>query len=66
MYIFEINVSYNHIKQTLSYWGNIVQQNKLQVVRLFWVSEFRYLGPEKTSYHVRKIIQVFNDNCKRY
>lgn len=50
------------MKQTLSYRESIVQQNKLQVLRLFRVSEFKSLGPEKTSYHVRKTIQVFNDN----
>lgn len=60
--MFEINDRYNRMKETLSYRGNIVQQNKLQVLRLFRVSEFKSLGPEKTSYHVRKTIQVFNDN----
>lgn len=38
MYVFEINGSCDLIKQTLSYRGSIVQQNKLQVLELFWVS----------------------------
>lgn len=45
MYMFEINGSYNHIWQTLGYRGSIVQQNKPQVLGLFWVSEFKSLGP---------------------
>lgn len=57
MYMFEINGSYNHIRLTLSYRGSVMQQNKLEVLGLFWVSELKSLGPEKIWYHVRKIIR---------